>query len=91
VLVARDPARLKIAEADFKAAYPKTEFISVACDVSDPKSVEHLFAEVKSAYGHADVLVNNAGVLQASGTIKDVDPAEWWREMVSIHNSDMLE
>ncbi|KAF2664019.1 NAD(P)-binding protein [Microthyrium microscopicum] len=81
VLVARDPERLKTAEAEFKSSYPNTHFLSISCDVSDEESVKHLFAKVEEAFGHANVLVNNAGVLQTGGNVKDVEGAAWWKEM----------
>jgi NADP-dependent 3-hydroxy acid dehydrogenase YdfG len=83
VLVARDADRLKKSEAEFKSTYPGTQFLSVACDVSDVESVASVFQEVKSTIGHPDVLVNNAGVSQANGNVKDVDPLAWWKEMVN--------
>jgi len=39
-----------------------TDAIAIACDVSDPTQVDRAFAEVVSAFGRVDVLVNNAGV-----------------------------
>ena len=35
---------------------------SIACDVSDPKSVAKAFQEVKSKFGRLDLLFNNAGI-----------------------------
>jgi uncharacterized protein len=36
--------------------------VAVACDVTDPEQVEELRRRVREAFGHCDVLVNNAGV-----------------------------
>ena len=47
-----------------------------------PESVTELFQKINSQFGSADVLINNAGVLNASGNIKDVDPTSWWQDMV---------
>ena len=38
--------------------------IAVQADVSKPEDVKRLFAEVKTAYGKVDVLVNNAGTYE---------------------------
>jgi 3-oxoacyl-[acyl-carrier protein] reductase len=38
--------------------------IAVQASVSDPKDVERLFAETKTAFGRLDILVNNAGVFK---------------------------
>ena len=51
-------------------------------DIADPASVAALFEKVKEKYGHADVLVNNAGVFKAIAPVKDVDQQAWWDEMV---------
>ncbi len=34
----------------------------IACDVSDEKSVQKLFAEILDSYGHLDAAFNNAGI-----------------------------
>lgn len=35
---------------------------SFVCDVSDPRSVDAVFAAVQAAFGHVDIVVNSAGV-----------------------------
>jgi NAD(P)-dependent dehydrogenase (short-subunit alcohol dehydrogenase family) len=63
-------------------SYPSVETFSVPTDVTDPASVASLFEKVKDRYGHADVLVNNAGIFKAIGPVRDVDQALWWDELV---------
>lgn len=60
------------------------ETLTVSTDVADPSSVTALFEKVKSKYGHADVLVNNAAVFNVMGSVKDVDHKDWWNEMVTL-------
>ncbi len=48
----------------------------VHLDVSDPASVEEMAREVSEKCTHINVLVNNAGILQANG-IKDTSLEEW--------------
>jgi 3-oxoacyl-[acyl-carrier protein] reductase len=52
--------------------------IALRADVSQSADVERLVRDVESAFGHINVLVNNAGVL---GVLKydEVDEAEWER------------
>ncbi|MQB04420.1 SDR family NAD(P)-dependent oxidoreductase [Agrobacterium tumefaciens] len=38
--------------------------ISAQADVSDPKAVAKMFDSAETAFGHVDVLVNNAGILK---------------------------
>lgn len=40
--------------------------VAVQANVADPAEVQRLFAETKKAYGHVDVLVNNAGIYEFS-------------------------
>jgi NAD(P)-dependent dehydrogenase (short-subunit alcohol dehydrogenase family) len=62
--------------------HPKVELLPVSTDITDPASVAALFEKVKEKYGHADVLVNNAGIFKAIAPVKDVDQQGWWDEMV---------
>jgi NAD(P)-dependent dehydrogenase (short-subunit alcohol dehydrogenase family) len=62
--------------------HPKVELLPVSTDITDPASVAALFEKVKEKYGHADVLVNNAGIFQAIAPVRDVDQQSWWEEMV---------
>lgn len=57
--------------------------LPVACDISDPASVDAAVAKVKAAWGSVDVLVNNAGILsnnKAFGTT----PQEW-KKVLSVN------
>lgn len=58
------------------------QVVTAIADVRDAKSVTALWETVKEKFGKADVLVNNAGTLNA-GTVADVNPDEWWSDFVS--------
>ncbi len=63
------------------------EAISVATDVTDPKSVAALFAATKQKFGRLDVLFNNAGT-GAPGTILLEDlTIEQWQSVVNTNLS----
>jgi NAD(P)-dependent dehydrogenase (short-subunit alcohol dehydrogenase family) len=83
VLVATDAAKLKTIEAGVKAINPSVQALSVSADISDPASVDNLFAEIKSRLpdAHASILVNSAGVVQdgEGAQVADADAATWWR------------
>jgi NADP-dependent 3-hydroxy acid dehydrogenase YdfG len=56
----------------------------VPVDVTDKKSVDNLWAKVKENYGTADVLINNAGILN-SGGVGEISADDWWSDFVSSH------
>jgi NADP-dependent 3-hydroxy acid dehydrogenase YdfG len=61
VMLARNESRLKEAASRLKGSIP------IACDVSDPKSVEKAAQQIRSDLGGApDILVNNAGIFGVS-------------------------
>jgi NADP-dependent 3-hydroxy acid dehydrogenase YdfG len=85
--VARSAEKLNEVAATVKKDFPGVETLSVPTNITDPSSVTALFEKVKEKYGHADVLVNNAGMFKAIAPVKDVDQAAWWEEMVRPHPS----
>lgn len=61
VMIARNEARLKEAAKGLKGTIP------MACDVSDPKSVDKATKQIEKELGAApDILVNNAGIFGVS-------------------------
>jgi NAD(P)-dependent dehydrogenase (short-subunit alcohol dehydrogenase family) len=61
--------------------------IVVPADVADPDAVRAMVDEVAAAFGHIDVLVNNAGVYLPH-PIMDVPYAEWqaqWRTTIETN------
>jgi NADP-dependent 3-hydroxy acid dehydrogenase YdfG len=65
VLVARSADKLNTVADLVAKTYPHVETLVVRTDIADPGSVAALFEVVNKKYGHADVLVNNAGVFKA--------------------------
>ena len=61
----------------------------VSADVSDPASVEHLFAETVSRFGRVDVLFNNAGVNAPGIPLEDLTLAQW-KNVVDINLTGMF-
>ena len=52
------------------------EAIAVAGDVSQPATVDTLFAQIQSQWGRLDVLVNNAGITR-DGLLLRMKPEDW--------------
>ena len=83
LITGRDRAALKAAKKEFAAA--RSEVFAETCDVRDEKAVvEAVFAKVKKRWGRLDVLVNNAGISQATYPVVET-PVELWRSVIDIN------
>lgn len=51
---------------------------SATADVTDVVAVEEWVDAVLGRRGHIDLLVNNAGVIDAEVPLEDSDPEDWW-------------
>lgn len=51
---------------------------STVADVTDVDAVEAWIDDVLARRGHIDLLVNNAGVIDAEVPLEDSDPDDWW-------------
>jgi NAD(P)-dependent dehydrogenase (short-subunit alcohol dehydrogenase family) len=49
----------------------------VACDVTRPGDVEHLFGAVRQRWGRLDLLFNNAGVFGPAASVDEISLADW--------------
>jgi NAD(P)-dependent dehydrogenase (short-subunit alcohol dehydrogenase family) len=58
--------------------------LTVPTDVSDPASVDALFAAVRAAFGRLDVLFNNAGSGSRPATVDDI-AIDDWRRVVDVN------
>lgn len=65
------------------------ETLCVATDVTDPKSVAHLFAETKAKFGRLDVLFNNAGMSAPGVNLEDLTPQQWM-DVVNVNLSGVF-
>ena len=50
--------------------------VAVRADVSNPADIRHLFDAAEEQFGHVDVLVNNAGIMQLSTLERLGQPAD---------------
>lgn len=60
------------------------ECIAIPCDVRDQKQVVRLFDQALKAYGHVDVLINNAGIGYLMKAFVDV-PVEEWKLVMDVN------
>src|SRR5205814_4252084 len=63
-----------------------THALVVPTDVSDPVSVQTLFAHTKEAFGRLDLLFNNAGIGAPGVPLEDLS-VEQWRRVVDVNLS----
>jgi NAD(P)-dependent dehydrogenase (short-subunit alcohol dehydrogenase family) len=85
VLVGRRGAAL----AETAAAGPKGQSLVVPTDVTQPESVDALFARTKEAYGRLDLLFNNAGT-GGRGVTFDQLTFEDWKKVVEVNLTGMF-
>ena len=57
---------------------------AVPCDVSDPDSVDHLFAKIVGTHGRLDVVFNNAGTNVPAMPIDELS-VDQWRQVVDVN------
>ncbi len=76
-LCARQNKNLETAVADLKKTFSDSTIASVCADVSKPKDVERLIQTADQQMGGINVIVSNAGVHGAKGTLDTVDWEEW--------------
>ena len=58
--------------------------LAVACDVTDPASVQGLFARTREAFGRLDVLFNNAGISAPAVPLEEL-PLSTWNAVVATN------
>ena len=63
--------------------------IFVACDVSDPDSVEKAVAKTIETFGSLDVAVNNAGIGGEANVVGEMS-IEGWRKVIEINLSGVF-
>jgi NAD(P)-dependent dehydrogenase (short-subunit alcohol dehydrogenase family) len=67
-----------------EAGVDESKTLIVPTDVSDPESVQNLFAQTKEKFGRLDVLFNNAGIGAPRTNLEDLT-YEQWQNVVNIN------
>jgi NAD(P)-dependent dehydrogenase (short-subunit alcohol dehydrogenase family) len=55
--------------------------LSRSVDVTDGDAVQRFCTEAAERFGHIDLWINNAGVLEPIGPLRDNDPAAWQQHL----------
>ena len=63
--------------------------LALACDVTKPADVEATFAKAAAAWGHLDVLFNNAGISAKAAPIDEI-PVDAWLEVANVNITGMF-
>ncbi|HEX8650102.1 MAG TPA: 3-oxoacyl-ACP reductase family protein [Pyrinomonadaceae bacterium] len=85
MVAARTVKQIEMVAEEIRSEYG-VEALAVACDVSRPESVAHVFSEVRERFGRdVDILVNNAGIAESAPLVKTDD--ELWQRHLAINLS----
>lgn len=80
-LVATNAQRLAEVRDELAANVPGARVVVVAADVTDAEAVGGAVAAAEEALGGIDLLVNNAGRIDAEVPLWEADPDQWWDVM----------
>lgn len=84
MLVARKAADLEDAAAEMRAINPNVKVMTRPLDIRSQEGVQALYRDIKSEFGTADVLVNNAGCGTSVLPIRDMDSKDFWYDFVGM-------
>src|SRR4051812_19902918 len=88
--LARSEDRLRT-EMDVLADSTGARTLAVAADVTDRRAVEAAVERVIDEFGRIDLLVNNAGLMDAEEVpVWQADPDEWWAVVTSHIRGGLL-
>jgi len=80
-LVARSQEAVQAAAKSIQLAGSRA--IGLSADVTDQRAVMSVVAETVKQLGPVDLLVNNAGSVNALGPVWEVDPDTWWGDVTT--------
>jgi 3-oxoacyl-[acyl-carrier protein] reductase len=87
VLAGRSPSSLE--KAGRELGRGGTRVLTRGCDVRDPESVKALAAAVKKQFRRVDILINNAGISQASLSVEKLD-YDTWKDVIDTNLNGMF-
>lgn len=81
-MVARSAETLGEVAKEVQAIDEKIQVLNVPTNLGDITSVAALWEKVRTTFGHADVLINNAAIMTGFNAIADAPIDEWWSDFV---------
>lgn len=85
ILTSRTSQELESAAEKVKAVSKNVRVSTVSCDVTVEADVESLVRSIKEKHGRLDVLVNNAGYLDAGWQPITEGPADDWKRVLEVN------
>ena len=82
-LLARDAEELEHAKADLAEGDGKGEVFTVTCDATNKEEIRTAVASVAARFGHVDVLINVAGMIQV-GPLENLTPKDF-EDTMNLH------
>ena len=76
--------RLEALEETISGAKAANSMTAIGCDVTDPASVDSLFAAIKEQFGRIDVVFNNAGTNVPPMPIDELS-VEQWKQVIDVN------
>src|SRR5262245_53115716 len=73
-----------LAQTVAEAGSDRARALSIATDVADPASVQHLFEKTREQFGRLDLLFNNAGLGAPAIPLEDLT-FEQWRKVIDVN------
>lgn len=80
ILVGRNQAKLDETAAIVKKTNPKVEVVTSSTEINNETAVAKLYELVKQKFGHADILINNAGLWAEQAPLLSSTPDKWWAD-----------
>ncbi|KAM0263874.1 hypothetical protein ACHAQJ_000909 [Trichoderma viride] len=72
-----DQARLTTTQTELSASYPPDRLLALKVNVTEEDSVKALIEQTVKHFGHLDIVVNNAGIMDKFDPVGDCEPGMW--------------
>lgn len=70
-------------KASVELSHYEAEFLAIPCDITDKEQIEDLIQQVKNEFGPIDILINNAGIVQA-GPVEMMNEEDF-KQAMNVH------
>ncbi|KAI1341454.1 NAD(P)-binding protein [Xylariaceae sp. FL0016] len=80
VLLATQDEKLQAVKEELNKINPEVHILCLPTDITKASAVASAFDRIKTKFGHADILINNAAINGDGDGVRlgDADPETWW-------------